>query len=104
MKTKIEIIKNDITMLKKSIRWIEVKLEEFDKNPTLDQRKVPGLIKDKNKASKLLTEKEKELEIEELNESRKGSDKEEKENRAEFNRKNNSYSLVRSSYVKVLPN
>lgn len=104
MKTKSEIIKNDITRLRNSICWIEEKLEEFGKNTTFDQTKVPKLIKDKNKASKLLKEKEKELEIEESNESRKGSDEEEKKKQAEFKRKNNSYSLVSSSYVKTVDN
>lgn len=71
MANKIDALKKDAERLKKTIAWLEAKLEEIDSGQNQDPSQASKFIKEKDEAEKLLQSKEKEIKIEKENSKEK---------------------------------
>lgn len=97
---KISELKKDLSRLNKLREVVEAKLDEFDNDPKCDPTHVTKYINEKDQIAKLIDDKTKELRAEEYRQQTAQGDDEQKRVKDLFDKKNNSYSSIRSSYIK----
>lgn len=97
---KISELRQDLGRLQKSLDRIKRRLRDYDDDPDCDPTEVTRYIHEKDQVVKLIDEKTKDLRAEEYKNETSGSDEEQRKLKANFDKRNNSYSGIRSSYMK----
>jgi regulator of sirC expression with transglutaminase-like and TPR domain len=102
--SRIDDLKNDITILEKCIAGIAAEVEALQCSKSPDYSLITKKQKDKAEAQCQLNERRKELELEIYKEKRLPATEEQKRKQLEFNEKNDSYGVSRNSYLKLVDN
>ncbi len=101
---KIDSLKNDITLLETCVNGLSAEITALDSLKTRDHKLISNKIKDKDDTEKLLEVKKIELESEEYKEKNKPKPIVIESDEKLFNRKDNSYTVSRNSYIKPVDN
>lgn len=97
---KIEYLEKDIVRLEECVKGIDDEIEKLKAGKVPDHALVAKKLKDLRSMRKLLDKSEQELEAEKFKAQNQPNEERQKTDRATFNKKSNSYSVVRNSYIK----
>jgi hypothetical protein len=102
--TKIEALEKDKKLLEDCVNGINAEIEALQCSKSPDYSLITKKIRDLEGARKLLDKKTEELDLEKVRDQNQPNDAEQKKIQALFDKKSNSYSAVRTSYVKPIDN
>jgi hypothetical protein len=97
---KISELRKDLGRLQKSLDRVKRRLEDYDNDPDCDPTEVTKFIYEKDQIVKMIDEKTRDLRAEEHKQQTSPGDEEQRRLKSNFDKKNNSYSGIRSSYMK----
>jgi hypothetical protein len=102
--TKIEILEKDKRLLEDCVKGINAEIEALQCSKSPDYSLIAKKMKDLEGARKLLEKKTEELDLEKVRDQNQPNEEEQKKIQALFDKKSNSYSGVRTSYVRPIDN
>jgi hypothetical protein len=97
---KVSELRQDLKRLQKSLDRVKSRLQDYDNDPDCDPTDVTRFIYEKDQIVKLIDEKSRDLRAEEHKQQNQPGDDEQRRQKNNFDKKNNSYSGIRSSYMK----
>ena len=102
--TKLECLEKDKRLLEDCVNGINTEIEALQCSKSPDYSSITKKIRDLEGARKLLERKTEELDLEKVRDQNQPNDAEQKKIQALFDKKSNSYSAVRTSYVRPTDN
>ena len=102
--TKIEILEKAKRLLEDCVNGINAEIEALQCSKSPDYSLIAKKMKDLEGARKLLEKKTEELDLEKARDHNLPNEEEQKKIQALFDKKSNSYSGVRTSYVRPIDN
>ena len=102
--TKIEILEKAKRLLEDCVNGINAEIEALQCSKSPDYSLIAKKMKDLEGARKLLEKKTEERELEKARDHNLPNEEEQKKIQALFDKKSNSYSGVRTSYVRPIDN
>jgi hypothetical protein len=98
--TKIQELENDIEQFKDCVKGIMDEIERLKNTNNPDHYLIAQKVENMKGVRKLLEKSMEELDVEKLRDQNQPNDDKLKKDQATFDKKSNSYSVVRTSYVK----